>query len=118
MDSTRTIYLNDSLRNEQFKYKENYIRTTKYTKFSFLPLSLLLQFKRLANVYFLITAVIQSLPMISPLTPVTAIAPLTFVLAVSMIREGIEDYIRYKSDKGKSLILIILNNANYFCRNK
>jgi len=97
---TRTIYLNDTLRNEQFAYCTNYIRTTKYTKWNFLPLSLMIQFKRLANVYFLVIAIIQSIPEISPLTPVTAIAPLVFVLAVSMIREGVEDYIRYKADKG------------------
>jgi len=35
------------------------------------------------------------------LNPATAISPLVFVVAVSMIREAIEDYIRYKSDKGK-----------------
>jgi hypothetical protein len=46
-------------------------------------------------------AVIQSISIISPLNPATAIAPLVFVVAVSMIREGIEDFIRYKSDKGK-----------------
>lgn len=43
----------------------------------------------------------QSISIISPLNPATAIAPLVFVIAVSMIREAIEDYIRYKSDKGK-----------------
>ena len=47
-------------------------------------------------------AVVQSISIISPLNPATAIAPLVFVVAVSMIREGIEDFIRYKSDKGKS----------------
>ena len=46
-------------------------------------------------------AVVQSISIISPLNPATAIAPLVFVVAVSMIREGIEDFIRYKSDKGK-----------------
>lgn len=63
---------------------------------------MLIQFKRLANCYFLAIAIVQSIPIISPYTPVTAVAPLIFVLAVSMIREGIEDYMRYKSDRGKS----------------
>ena len=52
-------------------------------------------------------AVIQSIPIISPLNPDTAIAPLVLVVAVSMIREGIEDYIRYVSDKGKLVISLI-----------
>jgi hypothetical protein len=98
---TRTIFLNDTLRNKQFNYKSNYISTTKYSKYSYLPLSLLSQFRRFANVYFLMIAIVQSIKIISPLTSVTAVAPLVIVLGVSMIREGIEDYIRYRADKGK-----------------
>ena len=30
--------------------------------------------------------------------PITAYMPLSFVLGVSMLREGMEDYQRYKSD--------------------
>jgi len=56
------------------------------------------QFMRLANIYFLVTAIIQSIPSISPLNPLSAILPLAFVLVVSMIREGIEDYRRYTED--------------------
>jgi phospholipid-transporting ATPase len=62
-------------------------------------MSLFLQFRRVANIYFLVTAVLQSIPQISPLNPFSAIAPLCFVLAVSMIREGVEDYLRWKSDR-------------------
>jgi len=32
------------------------------------------------------------------MNPVTAWLPLAFVLGVSMLREGLEDYQRYKSD--------------------
>lgn len=48
--------------------------------------SLLVQFKRLANIYFLLIAILQTIPIISPLSPVTAWAPLIVVLAISMIR--------------------------------
>ena len=63
-----------------------------------MPLSLLYQFKRKANIYFLLQAILNSIPAISALNPVTAILPLAFVLGVSMLREGLEDYQRYKSD--------------------
>ena len=43
---------------------------------------------RLANVYFLIIAILQSIPQIAPLSAVTAWIPLIVVLAISMIREG------------------------------
>ena len=47
-----------------------------------------MQFKRYANIYFLVSAIIQSIPILSPLNPFSAISPLVFVLALSMIREG------------------------------
>ena len=94
------FYINDDERNlQQYKHKNNSIDTSKYNFFTFLPKTLLFQFMRLANCYFLIIAIIQSIPQISPLTPTTAIAPITFVLCVSIIREGIEDYARHQYDK-------------------
>lgn len=94
------FYINDTPRNKvTFKHKNNYISTTKYNFFTFIPKSFLIQFARLPNVYFLATAIIQSIPIISPLTSVTAIIPLVFVLSVSMIRELIEDLSRHSYDK-------------------
>ena len=46
-------------------------------------------------------AILQSIKIISPLNPTTAILPLVFVICVSMLREAIEDYMRYKADKSK-----------------
>ena len=83
----------------QYNFKTNKIDTTKYNIFSFIPKALLLQFVRLANIYFLICAILQCIPIISPLTPATAVVPLVIVLSVSIIREGIEDYSRAKLDK-------------------
>ena len=100
----RAFYLNDHARNQAMQFKSNYIRTTKYTAFSFLPLCLFQQFRRLANIYFLLMAILQSISIISPLDPTTAILPLVFVICVSMLREGIEDYMRYKADKSKRIV--------------
>ena len=86
----------------QPEYASNYVVTTKYTLLTFLPFSLFAQFRRLANCYFLLIAILQSIPEISPLSPYTAIAPLVFVVGLSMIREALEDFNRYQSDKGAS----------------
>lgn len=101
--SSRRIYLNDPAKNEAQDFLSNYIRTTKFTLASFLPLALLYQFFRFSNCYFLFITILQCIPIVSPLHPLTAINPLVFVLTVSMIREGYEDYRRYKSDKSKFL---------------
>ena len=93
------FYINDPQKNtEDLMFKDNKISTTKYNAFTFIPKALLYQFIRLANVYFVFIAVIQSIPIISPLGSATAIAPLVFVLTVSLIREAVEDLKRRQLD--------------------
>ena len=46
---------------------------------NFLPICLFMQFNRYANIYFLISAIITSIPSISPISPVTSWLPLIFV---------------------------------------
>lgn len=58
----------------------------------------MLQFTRYANIYFLVVAILQSIPFLSPLNPISSIAPLILVISLSMIREAFEDLARYKSD--------------------
>ena len=103
------FYINDDL-----MFKNNTISTTKYNAFTFLPKALLYQFIRLANIYFVFIAVIQSIPIISPLGPATAIAPLVFVLAVSLIREAVEDLKRRKLDNEQNSNEVeIYNNGEW-----
>lgn len=94
----RDLYFGNQGLNFDKSFPTNFISTSKYTIITFFPFALILQFKRYANVYFLITAILQTIPSISPLTPATAWIPLIFVLGLSIIREGIEDYSRHKSD--------------------
>lgn len=49
--------------------------------------------------YFLVTAVLQFIPAISPLSPVSAVAPLVFVLVVSLVRAGVEEIGKYRYDR-------------------
>ena len=108
------IYINDVSSNKLlYHHKSNKISTTKYNLFTFLPKSLIIQFARLPNIYFLATAVIQSIPIISPLSSASAIFPLVFVLSVSMIRELIEDLSKNKYDKlnNKEIVTVYRDNT-------
>lgn len=80
------------------KRASNKVRTQRYTALSWAPKSLLLQFKRVSNVYFLIISVLTFLPF-SPKNPVSMIGTFILVLVFTMIKEAYEDYQRYKSDK-------------------
>ena len=90
--ANRTVILNDSVKSE---FSSNKIKTSKYNIINFFPKCLFLQFMRVANFYFLATAVVQSISIISPLAPFSAIAPLVFVLVVSLIREAIDDIVTF-----------------------
>lgn len=55
------------------------------------------------------------IPLISPLSPLSAILPLIFVLTLSMAREGYEDYKRWKSDKESNSNTTHIFRENNLC---
>ncbi|RKO92915.1 hypothetical protein BDK51DRAFT_49773, partial [Blyttiomyces helicus] len=80
-----------------FRKPSNYIRTTKYTLLSFIPLNLYYQFRRFYNIYFLLGA-LSVFAGVSSLSPISQIFPLVVVLAFAAVKEAIEDYGRYRAD--------------------
>jgi phospholipid-transporting ATPase len=81
-------------------FLSNSIRTCKYTALTFLPKNLWEQFQKLANVYFLVVAVLQCIPGISVSHGIPSILlPLAFVLTISAVKDAVEDYKRRKSDR-------------------
>ncbi|KAG0027464.1 hypothetical protein BGZ81_005534 [Podila clonocystis] len=89
--------LDPRTRKPRYKYPTNNIKTTKYTMLTFLPVNLLFQFRRFYNIYFLAAAVFVCAE--PSLSPVTQILPLTMVLAITAIKDALEDYRRYQQDK-------------------
>ena len=81
------------------EYCDNSVRTAQYTLYSFLPLAIMNQYKTPFNWFFLIQAIIDCMPSISSVDPITTIAPVVIVLVISLIREAVEDYIKYSNDK-------------------
>lgn len=80
-------------------FVSNELRTTKYTVLTFLPKNLFEQFKRLANFYFLVTALLQTFLPFSPVGPATSLVPLLFVVTTTAVKQGYEDYLRHKLDR-------------------
>lgn len=92
--STEDEELNQLLKS----YKNNKIRTTKYSVLSFLPKNLFEQLHRLANVYFILLAVLNFIPVVEAFQPEIALAPILLVLLMTAIKDIWEDYRRFKSD--------------------
>ncbi|EER17682.1 hypothetical protein Pmar_PMAR023603 [Perkinsus marinus ATCC 50983] len=86
-------------RESSYAYCNNSISTRAYTWLTFLPLCIVFQFRRLSNCYFLLTAVLAYVPDVGSLNPFASVAPLIFVLIVSVGREFIEEYQAYLRDK-------------------
>ncbi|XP_055585323.1 phospholipid-transporting ATPase IF isoform X2 [Uranotaenia lowii] len=88
----------------------NRIKSTKYTVFTFLPLNLIEQFRRIANFYFLCMTVI-SIVIDSPVSPLTSLVPLVFVISVTAAKQGYENYLRYRADNMVNYSLVTVLRA-------
>ena len=84
---------------EQF-FPDNSISTTKYTVFNFFFMNLFEQFSKIANLYFLFLAFLQTIKLVSITGGIpTILPPLAFIVLLTMIKDVYEDYKRYKSDE-------------------
>uniref|UniRef100_A0A8P4JX75 Phospholipid-transporting ATPase n=1 Tax=Dicentrarchus labrax TaxID=13489 RepID=A0A8P4JX75_DICLA len=79
-------------------YKNNKIRTTKYSLLSFLPKNLFEQLHRFANVYFIFLAALNFFTVVEAFQPEIALVPIILVLTVTAVKDIWEDYRRFKSD--------------------
>ncbi|KAK2048576.1 phospholipid-translocating P-type ATPase [Colletotrichum somersetense] len=95
----------DALVDERTKkpYASNFIRSSRYTIWSFLPKQLLFQFSKMGNFYFLVIGIIQAIPGLSTTGQWTTIAPLAVFVSLSMAKEGYDDYRRYLLAKTENL---------------
>ncbi|XWS44176.1 hypothetical protein CRYUN_Cryun15aG0021900 [Craigia yunnanensis] len=96
---SRVVFCNEPDIQDQIrlKYRGNYVSTTKYTAANFIPKSLFEQFRRVANIYFLVVACVS----FSPLAPYSApsiLVPLIVVIGATMAKEGVEDWRRRLQD--------------------
>ncbi|PKI69267.1 hypothetical protein CRG98_010340 [Punica granatum] len=107
----RTIYCNDREANLPVRFKGNSISTTKYNVITFLPKGLFEQFRRVANLYFLMISILSATPF-SPVSPITNMVPLSLVLLVSLCKEAYEDWKRFQNDMSinNTLVEVLQDN--------
>ncbi|KAL3511663.1 hypothetical protein ACH5RR_024380 [Cinchona calisaya] len=96
---SRMVYCNQPHLHEKqpLNYRSNNISTTKYNVVTFLPKAVFEQFRRVANMYFLLAAILSLTP-VAPFSAVSMIAPLAFVVGLSMAKEALEDWRRFMQD--------------------
>lgn len=90
-DGVMTVTFSDLRAASDNGWNSNHIRTSRYTLLSWAPKSLLLQFKRAANIYFLIISILTAMPF-SPKKPASMIGTFATVLFFTMLKEAYEDF--------------------------
>ncbi|KAK6943357.1 hypothetical protein RJ641_024459 [Dillenia turbinata] len=99
----RLIYVDDPRKtNDKFEFTGNEIRTSKYTLITFLPKNLFIQFHRVAYLYFLAIVCLNQLPPLAVFGRTVSLFPLLFVLCVTAIKDGYEDWRRHRSDRNEN----------------
>ena len=99
VSSTRIVQSHSPHWNALQRYPNNRITNTKYTVWSFLPLSLYNQCRLAMNKYFLLIALLQLWPYITPVNPVTTWVPLAVIFLISTVKEGVDDWRRARQDR-------------------
>lgn len=100
LDPSRTEALVDERTHQP--YTTNWIRSTRYSAWNFVPRQLIAQFSKLANFYFLCISILQMIPGLSTTGQFTTIVPLLFFVALSIAKEGYDDLRRYRLDKAEN----------------
>lgn len=108
------------LMDERFErpYVNNQINSSRYTFYSFLPRQIYVQFSKLANVYFLMVAVLQMIPCLSTVSLHTTIIPLCVFMGVSMVKEAFDDSQRRRLDREENEKTVkVLQKTSAGCNN-
>ena len=77
----------------------NRVSTSKYNALNFFPVTLLLQFQKITNLFYLACAIIQFFPQVNSSNPLATIIPLAFVVGLGMLREILADLKRWSLDR-------------------
>ncbi|EGR32280.1 hypothetical protein IMG5_090120, partial [Ichthyophthirius multifiliis] len=93
----RKIYLNGLVSPQN--YFQNIVKNQKYSIFTFVFIVLFNEFKYFFNLFFLIIAISQFVPILKVGLLFAYVAPLSLVLCLTMLKEAYDDIKRYKRDK-------------------
>jgi phospholipid-translocating ATPase len=74
------------------------VKNQKYTFLTLVPIVLFHQFRVFSNLFFLFMAISQFIPVLKVGLVSTAIAPLLLVLFITIIKEFVDDFKRYRRD--------------------
>jgi len=108
----------DIIENQKKKYSNNSIRTCQYTLLTFFPLAIFNQFKTAFNWFFLLSIILVCIPQFSDRSPMSEVLPFIVVMIISLVKEAVEDYRKYKNDKKANNTKVLIFKDTKFCIDK
>ncbi|KAI9910434.1 hypothetical protein PsorP6_010902 [Peronosclerospora sorghi] len=98
-DDYRYVHLNAPEANAARGYCSNLVVTSRFTVYNFVPKLLLYEFRKLANAYFLVISIMQTIKPISNTGGFPASLPaLSIIVLIDMFFAMLEDYKRHRAD--------------------
>ena len=103
--TVRSVSIGDSSDTRSaYRFANNAVTTSRYNVLNFIPKTVFEQFRRVANLYFLAQAILmvaaeQTNFFETPYASYTVTVSLSAVIAMTMIKELLEDLKRHRSDK-------------------
>jgi len=110
-EENRKVYLYGYASNMHRRSK-NIVKNQKYNVFTFIPVVIFNQFKFFFNLFYLLIALSQFVPALKVGFLFTYIGPLALVLVLTMVKEGYDDFQRYKRDTEANSSLYTVLKAN------
>ncbi|EWC75353.1 hypothetical protein C923_03951 [Plasmodium falciparum UGT5.1] len=94
---------------------DNKIKSTKYTILTFIPLFLFYQFADFLNLFYLCVSLLQIIPIFNTGYVFTFVAPLLFIIFISLINEVVDDLKRFIKDleNNNEIYYSLLENGNF-----
>lgn len=94
-------------------------KSTRYNALTFLPMTFMLQFTRVTNVFYIFNAILQSIPQVSTNNPFATIIPLSVIVTFGIIKEAVVELKKWSDDKHINATLFrkltgIHNSVNRF----
>ena len=92
-------FFREHVTKEQLDRPTNKRKSTRYTWPTFFPIAFGLQFKKIVNIFYIITGILNMFQSIQVNSPIVVLAPTFIIMLIGVAKEFISELQRYKEDK-------------------
>ena len=95
---TPTLY-RDLVSKDQTERPTNKRKSTRYTWLTFFPIAFGLQFKKLVNIFYILTGILNMFRTIQVNSPIVVLVPTFLIMLIGVAKEFVSELQRWRDDK-------------------